>query len=256
MTSGSGTPEQVHSKSHILTHLIEGFVIQEGNHPFPVERPSFSVDCLRRHRTSMKTDSLPLKELKLQQESMLTCEFCGRVDFASVFKKSRRFCSTVCAKRYSVGYSKRVRLFVNRKATIENLKKQRALDGLQKSSKKAAPVSCHSPQPAQGESSQCADLPYPGAMSPHASPHMSPTQRLHSGFSLLPTDPGQWNVEQVYHFICSLPGCLDIAEEFRSQEIDGQALLLLKEDHLMGTMNIKLGPALKIFAQISLLKDS
>lgn len=51
-------------------------------------------------------------------------------------------------------------------------------------------------------------------------------------------------------------GCLEIAEEFRSQEIDGQALLLLKEDHLMGTMNIKLGPALKIFAQINMLKDS
>lgn len=52
------------------------------------------------------------------------------------------------------------------------------------------------------------------------------------------------------------PGCLEIAEEFRSQEIDGQSLLLLKEDHLMGTMNIKLGPALKIFAQISVLRDS
>lgn len=51
-------------------------------------------------------------------------------------------------------------------------------------------------------------------------------------------------------------GCLEIAEEFRSQEIDGQALLLLKEDHLMATMNIKLGPALKIFAQINSLKDS
>lgn len=46
-------------------------------------------------------------------------------------------------------------------------------------------------------------------------------------------------------------GCQEIAEEFRAQEIDGQALLLLKEDHLMSTMNIKLGPALKIYARIS-----
>lgn len=52
------------------------------------------------------------------------------------------------------------------------------------------------------------------------------------------------------------PGCQEIADEFRSQEIDGQALLLLKEDHLMSTMNIKLGPALKIFARINMLKDS
>lgn len=51
-------------------------------------------------------------------------------------------------------------------------------------------------------------------------------------------------------------GCHDIADEFRTQEIDGQALLLLKEDHLMSTMNIKLGPALKICARINSLKET
>ena len=43
--------------------------------------------------------------------------------------------------------------------------------------------------------------------------------------------------------------------EFRSQEIDGQALLLLTEEHLMSAMNIKLGPALKICAHINSLKQ-
>uniref|UniRef100_A0A3B5MWS3 SAM domain-containing protein n=1 Tax=Xiphophorus couchianus TaxID=32473 RepID=A0A3B5MWS3_9TELE len=38
----------------------------------------------------------------------------------------------------------------------------------------------------------------------------------------------------------------ELATQFLSQEIDGQALLLLREDHLISTMNIKLGPALKI----------
>ena len=57
--------------------------------------------------------------------------------------------------------------------------------------------------------------------------------------------------------MCLSPaGCQEIADEFRSQEIDGQALLLLKEDHLMSAMNIKLGPALKIYARINMLKDS
>lgn len=37
--------------------------------------------------------------LKVQQEPMLTCELCGKVDFAYIFKRSKRFCSTVCAKR-------------------------------------------------------------------------------------------------------------------------------------------------------------
>lgn len=50
-------------------------------------------------------------------------------------------------------------------------------------------------------------------------------------------------------------GCEDLASQFLSQEIDGQALLLLKEEHLMSTMNIKLGPALKICAHINSLRD-
>uniref|UniRef100_A0A8D3A6S0 SAM domain-containing protein n=1 Tax=Scophthalmus maximus TaxID=52904 RepID=A0A8D3A6S0_SCOMX len=48
----------------------------------------------------------------------------------------------------------------------------------------------------------------------------------------------------------------DAAGEFRSQEIDGQALLLLTEDHLLSTMNLKLGPALKLCAHINSLKDA
>ncbi|KAM9700091.1 polyhomeotic-like protein 2 isoform 1-T2 [Menidia menidia] len=79
MTSGNGNNNSQHNgeskpahqvidKSHVLTHLIEGFVIQEGAEPFPVERPSFSVDSLRRHTTDSKMDGLPTKELKAPQE--------------------------------------------------------------------------------------------------------------------------------------------------------------------------------------------
>ncbi|XP_044068770.1 polyhomeotic-like protein 2 [Siniperca chuatsi] len=278
MTSGNGNtnssqhdgeskPAQALVKSHILTHLIEGFVIQEGAEPFPVERPSFSIESLRRHTADSKMDGLYPKELKAQQEPMLTCELCGRVDFAYVFKRSKRFCSTVCAKRYNVGCTKRMGLFPNRKTTLENMKKQRALNGNHKNcslepKKKAAPPvqkpaaalsAGHSLHPAQGESSQCSDL--SGYRRP-PSPQSPAVRGSELPPSFLPGDPGQWNIEDVYEFISSLPGCQEIAEEFRCQEIDGQALLLLKEDHLMGTMNIKLGPALKVFAQISMLKDS
>ncbi|KAK5863065.1 hypothetical protein PBY51_000123 [Eleginops maclovinus] len=271
MTSGNGNTNsnsgqhnresraaQALMRCHILTHLIEGFVIQEGAEPFPVERPSFSVESLRRHTADSKMDVLSPKELKAQQEPMLTCELCGRVDFAYVFKRSKRFCSNVCAKRYNVGCTKRVGLFPNRKATLEIMKKQRALNGNLKlcslESKKKKPAAGASPStgqslhPAQGQSSQCSDL--PGYKRPPSPP--SATQPL----CFLPSDPGQWNIDEVYEFISSLPDCQQVAEEFRSQEIDGQALLLLKEDHLMATMNIKLGPALKIYAQISTLKDS
>lgn len=57
-------------------------------------------------------------------------------------------------------------------------------------------------------------------------------------------------MNEVYEFIRNLSGCGDYAEDFLIQEIDGQALLLLKEDHLMTAMSMKLGPALKIVAKI------
>ncbi|XP_034551370.1 polyhomeotic-like protein 2 isoform X2 [Notolabrus celidotus] len=222
--NGESKPAQALVKSHILTHLIEGFVIQEGAEPFPVERPSFSIECFRR-QTDSKMDGISPKELKAQQEPMLTCELCGRVDFAFVFKRSKRFCSTVCAKRYNVGCTKRMGLFPNRKTTLENMKKQRVMNGNVKncsfdSKKKIAPSvqkppppsaalsPGHSVHPAQGESSQCSDL------SGYKTP-LSPSQRVPAvrgsdlpllSHSFLPSDPGQWNIEDVYEFISSLPG--------------------------------------------------
>lgn len=77
---------------------------------------------------------------------------------------------------------------------------------------------------------------------------------LHSGlFSVLSSFPVFLSIFifLFLHFV----GCEELASQFLSQEIDGQALLLLKEEHLMSTMNIKLGPALKICAHINNLRD-
>jgi len=64
-----------------------------------------------------------------------------------------------------------------------------------------------------------------------------------------------FKVTDVVDFVRDLPGCSDYADEFQAQEIDGQALLLLKEDHLMSLMSMKLGPALKVCARINSIKD-
>lgn len=56
-------------------------------------------------------------------------------------------------------------------------------------------------------------------------------------------------------FIKNLPGCQDYAGDFELQEIDGQALMLLKADHLMSAMSMKLGPALKICAKIEAMRS-
>ncbi|XP_030623593.1 polyhomeotic-like protein 2 [Chanos chanos] len=304
--NGESKPPQAIVKPQILTHVIEGFVIQEGAEPFPVERPLLLIENLRKQKQQTHSDSekqnegnishtadsemedLSQQDLKNQgEEPTLACELCGKVDFAYNFKRSKRFCSTVCAKRYNVGCTKRIGLFPNRRTTLEKLKKQRSSNNSHQNSleaKKQIPnntqqsiggsvSSPHLSHPSQGESSQCSDMssyeepPSPlSAASSGAQRHQHDRGTEHAenhGRDLpvltqhfLPSDPVKWNVEDVYEFICSLPGCQEIAEEFRSQEIDGQALLLLKEDHLMSTMNIKLGPALKIFARISMLKDS
>uniref|UniRef100_A0A8C2EQ31 Polyhomeotic homolog 2a (Drosophila) n=1 Tax=Cyprinus carpio TaxID=7962 RepID=A0A8C2EQ31_CYPCA len=318
MTSGSGNnaptvtgsapqngeskpPPQAVVKPHILTHVIEGFVIQEGAEPFPVERPSLLMENLKKQKQHQAYSDLDKRSQTFQNadsemedfsqqgkghfknaEPMLSCEFCGNVDFAYNFKRSKRFCSTVCAKRYNVGCTKRMGLFP-RKSTTENPKKQKASNTNHHNSSTdvrkrnpstqttmgASLLSPHPSHPSHGESSQCSDMSSfeepisPLSNSSFGAQRLQNEERFDHSRELplltqhfLASDPTKWNVEDVYEFICSLPGCQEIAEEFRSQEIDGQALMLLKEDHLMSTMNIKLGPALKIFARISMLKDS
>nr|XP_017523472.1 polyhomeotic-like protein 2 isoform X3 [Manis javanica] len=305
--NGENKPPQAIVKPQILTHVIEGFVIQEGAEPFPVGRSSLLVGNLKKkYAQGFLPEKLPqqdhttttdseMEEPYLQESKeegaplKLKCELCGRVDFAYKFKRSKRFCSMACAKRYNVGCTKRVGLFHSDRsklqktgATTHNRRRasKASLPTLTKDTKKqptgAAPLSVtaalqltHS----QEDSSRCSDnSSYEEPLSPISAssstsrrrqgqrdlelPDMHMRDLVGMGHHFLPSEPTKWNVEDVYEFIRSLPGCQEIAEEFRAQEIDGQALLLLKEDHLMSAMNIKLGPALKIYARISMLKDS
>ncbi|NXJ63936.1 SAMD7 protein, partial [Rostratula benghalensis] len=64
-------------------------------------------------------------------------------------------------------------------------------------------------------------------------------------------DVRKWTVDDVYNFIISLPGCSDYAQIFKDHAIDGETLPLLTEEHLLETMGLKLGPALKIRSQVS-----
>ncbi|XP_064028423.1 polyhomeotic-like protein 2 isoform X4 [Pogoniulus pusillus] len=319
--NGENKPPQAIVKPQILTHVIEGFVIQEGAEPFPVGRSSLLVGTLKKkyaqellaeklpqQDNTTTTDSemeepylqgVPARPPESKEEGnppKLKCELCGRVDFAYKFKRSKRFCSMACAKRYNVGCTKRVGLFHPDRSKLQKPGggpphgRRRACKGtlppLSKDTKKQPPVSLppgsvtaslqlnHS----QEDSSRCSDnSSYEEPLSPISASSSTSRRRqgerdlelrdmelpdVHVrdlaalGHRFLPSEPSKWNVEDVYEFIRSLPGCQEIAEEFRAQEIDGQALLLLKEDHLMSTMNIKLGPALKIYARINMLKDS
>nr|XP_057939199.1 sterile alpha motif domain-containing protein 11 isoform X3 [Doryrhamphus excisus] len=64
-------------------------------------------------------------------------------------------------------------------------------------------------------------------------------------------DISKWSVEDVFGFISSLAGCAEYAQVFQDQSIDGETLPLLTEEHLLATMGLKLGPALKIHSQVA-----
>ncbi|KAK7878571.1 hypothetical protein WMY93_030407 [Mugilogobius chulae] len=64
-------------------------------------------------------------------------------------------------------------------------------------------------------------------------------------------DISKWSVEDVCGFISSLAGCAEYTQVFREQAIDGETLPLLTEEHLLNSMGLKLGPALKIRSQVA-----
>ncbi|XP_026148520.1 lethal(3)malignant brain tumor-like protein 4 isoform X2 [Mastacembelus armatus] len=65
-----------------------------------------------------------------------------------------------------------------------------------------------------------------------------------------------WTVQQVSDFIQSLPGCEEQAKQFRDEQIDGRAFLLLTQQDIVRIMSIKLGPALKIYNSILMFRHA
>ncbi|KAM4905138.1 polyhomeotic-like protein 1 isoform 10-T10 [Sylvia borin] len=285
---GDSKPPQAIVKPQILTHIIEGFVIQEGAEPFPVgcsqllkesekplqgEAPSGQNENLSSNSLGEDSASMELDK----KANLLKCEYCGKYAPATQFRGSKRFCSMTCAKRYNVSCSHQFRMQRKKMKEFQEANYARVRRrGPRRSSSEIARTKIQGKRHrGQEDSSRGSDnSSYDEALSPTSPGPLSvrashgerdlansnmapPTPDLH-GINpvFLSSNPSRWSVEEVYEFIASLQGCQEIAEEFRSQEIDGQALLLLKEEHLMSAMNIKLGPALKICAKINVLKET
>ncbi|XP_039617201.1 polyhomeotic-like protein 3 isoform X5 [Polypterus senegalus] len=126
LSSGAeNRPPQAIVKPQILTHLIEGFVIQEGLEPFPVSRSSLLIENQAKvskeqgiKQTSVEPPALiemeqPENSTDSEMDDMITeegiedavtkllkCEFCGKMGYAHKFLRSKRFCSMSCAKRH------------------------------------------------------------------------------------------------------------------------------------------------------------
>ncbi|XP_033097983.1 lethal(3)malignant brain tumor-like protein 4 [Anneissia japonica] len=98
------------------------------------------------------------------------------------------------------------------------------------------------------------------AMSPHPVRDLPLCWEQHTkllpGVSEIPTSiVTKWNQSDVSEFVSRLPGCTEHAKKFAEEQIDGEAFLLLTQTDLVKIMNIKLGPAVKIFNAILILKS-
>ncbi|MGH0133725.1 UNVERIFIED_CONTAM: hypothetical protein FKN15_017873 [Acipenser sinensis] len=65
-----------------------------------------------------------------------------------------------------------------------------------------------------------------------------------------------WTADEVASFVHSLPGCEEQAKQFREEQIDGKAFLLLSQVDIVKIMSVKLGPALKIYNSILMFKNA
>lgn len=65
-----------------------------------------------------------------------------------------------------------------------------------------------------------------------------------------------WSISEVGDFVKSLPGCEEQAKVFREEQIDGEAFLLMNQVDIVKILCMKLGPAIKIYNTILMLRNS
>ncbi|XP_067462411.1 polyhomeotic-like protein 3 isoform X1 [Thunnus thynnus] len=301
-----GSPDRILT-TQILTHLVEGFIIQEGLEPFPVgpsslladqqaslpesqeiqtngdaaaEDSPLDADQSDSTDSEMENNGPAADALGESASGVLQCEFCGSRGYAHTFLRSKRFCSMTCVRRFSVSCTKRITMLragrwghrptgrrgrppsrVNGASREHFLRQANGSFGAEEIQQS----SLREDEEEEEEEEDEPPVPMTTRLRKQAEREREREreheQRMTETISVSDGEedvgcPSQWNVEQVFSYINSLPGGQDVAEEFRSQEIDGQALLLLTEDHLVSTMNLKLGPALKLCAHINSLKDA
>lgn len=68
-------------------------------------------------------------------------------------------------------------------------------------------------------------------------------------------NPTEWSCQNVATFIGKFVDDPEVIAKFREQEVDGAALICLCQDDLINLMNIKSGPAIKIYNRILHLRD-
>ncbi|KAG6452160.1 hypothetical protein O3G_MSEX007513 [Manduca sexta] len=180
-------------KPNILTHVIEGYVIQEAGEPFAVSKPVTANRPLREWAADKEQD----KENKLP----------------STDEPPRK-------KQMLEGGASLARISSSNDSAVENTTTISAKDSA------PTPMEVADSAPAASEATPQPKIP----------------------------NANKWSVAEVCDFIRNIPGCAGYADEFLMQEVDGEALLLIRPEHLVMALSMKLGPALKIVACIDSLR--
>ncbi|XP_028049018.1 LOW QUALITY PROTEIN: lethal(3)malignant brain tumor-like protein 1 [Monomorium pharaonis] len=69
------------------------------------------------------------------------------------------------------------------------------------------------------------------------------------------TNPRRWSNEEVIKFIQSMPNCAEAGNIIRQNNIDGEAFLMLTQEDLVSVLRLRLGPAIKLYNSIVLLRQ-
>ncbi|KAJ6640599.1 Lethal(3)malignant brain tumor-like protein 3 [Pseudolycoriella hygida] len=69
------------------------------------------------------------------------------------------------------------------------------------------------------------------------------------------TNPICWTVDEVVDYVSRLPNCSKLGRLFRDHEIDGDSFLKLCQNDLVDLLEIRMGPAVKIYNQIVALRS-
>ncbi|CAF3490015.1 unnamed protein product [Rotaria socialis] len=208
--------------SDIVVHYIGGFVIRESSHPFPADENDDHTKELNNSIGKEKENHSFNDTNSDLGSDQLRCTLCKKVDFSErFFNQEKKFCSRSCSM---------------------------------KSSKIAKTINGKNPDHIKTPS-----ISEPIRMIENSIPQQSIESNHDEPISLppdhgLPTDPSKWTVFQVGEFVARLTNNT-IREAFYESEMDGQALLLMTQEHLRDTMKIKLGPSLIISSEIAKLRE-
>ncbi|KAE9552452.1 hypothetical protein FO519_004337 [Halicephalobus sp. NKZ332] len=99
-------------------------------------------------------------------------------------------------------------------------------------------------------------VPSPSTIQPSSTSSGTPDHiKILEQAGLDPVDAPNWGLEEVAKFVNCITNSVAYGEAFKQEEIDGESLLILEADALKNTLQMKLGPALKIMKAIEWLKN-